>query len=366
MLLRSIDNASIPASLPNTMQALASWKGEETPGESVFRAAYQDLLTAGKTKTHGRLAGRLNYDYSGARSLIAKTVRRIDRIDPQAPIKPAFLNIHKDWNDVRFWRVVARNSSAYTGKHYLESLDLEYDEQGGIVARDENHSVNLPLFGRTLLLSAFITLFTAMLGYPVALLLGNQPLRRSNLLMILVLLPFWTSLLVRTSAWIVILQSNGVLNDLLVWMGVIENENRVQMIYNTTGTLVAMTHILLPFMVLPLYAVMKTIPGQYTNAARSLGATAFTAFRKVYFPLTLPGLGAGAALVFILSVGYYITPALVGGQSGRFITNKIAYHMNTSLNWGLAAALSTLLLLVVTVCYLVYNRLVGVDRIRLG
>ena len=191
-------------------------------------------------------------------------------------------------------------------------------------------------------------------------------MRKSNLLMILVLLPFWTSLLVRTTAWMVLLQQQGVINDLLVWLGVIGNEQRLQMIYNQLGTVIAMTHILLPFMILPLYSVMRTINPSYVRAARSLGATSWTAFRRVYFPLTLPGLGAGALLVFILAVGYYITPALVGGSTGQLISNMIAMHMTETLNWSMAAALAAILLGAVLVLYWIYDRLVGIDNLKLG
>lgn len=156
------------------------------------------------------------------------------------------------------------------------------------------------------------------------------------------------------------------MNDIFVAIGLIDDDNRLQMIHNQTGTLIAMTHILLPFMILPLYSVMKTIPPSYMRAARSLGATPWTAFWKVYVPQTLSGIGAGGILVFILSIGYYITPALVGGQTGRFITNFIAYHMNVSLNWGLAAAIGSILLGIVLVFYLLYNRVVGIDNMKLG
>ena len=138
------------------------------------------------------------------------------------------------------------------------------------------------------------------------------------------------------------------------------------MIYNMTGTVVAMTHVLLPFMVLPLFSVMRTIPPLYMSAAASLGAGFLQAFRRVYWPQTLPGVAAGSLLVFILAIGYYITPALVGGQSGQLISNMVAYHMQQSLNWGLAAALGGVLLAGVFLLYLVFNRLVGVDRMRLG
>ena len=206
-------------------------------------------------------------------------------------------------------------------------------------------------------------LLCLLLGYPVAYLLATLPLRYSNLLMIMVLLPFWTSLLVRTTAWIAILQSQGVVNDLLVWIGITGDESRFSLIYNMTGTIVAMTHILLPFMILPLYSVMKTIPPSYMRAARSLGARPTRAFIKVYMPQTIPGVGAGGLLVFILAIGYYITPALVGGQDGQLM---IAYHMQKSLNWSLAAALGGILLAGVLLLYWAYDRIIGIDNMKLG
>jgi putative spermidine/putrescine transport system permease protein len=157
-----------------------------------------------------------------------------------------------------------------------------------------------------------------------------------------------------------------VLNDIAVWLGIIGDENRLQMIYNMNGTVVAMVHILLPFMVLPLFSVMKTISPSYMRAAKSLGATPARAFWTVYFPQTVPGIGAGSILVFILSIGYYITPALVGGRTGQLISNFIAFHMQKSLNWGLAAALGAILLAGVLALYWLYNRVVGIDNMKLG
>jgi putative spermidine/putrescine transport system permease protein len=200
----------------------------------------------------------------------------------------------------------------------------------------------------------------------VAWLLSNLPSRSSNLLMILVLLPFWTSLLVRTSAWKVLLQQQGVINDVLVWVGLVADDARLVMINNQFGTILAMTHILLPFMILPLFSVMKTIPPSYLRAAKSLGASNWTAFWRVYFPQSVPGIGAGSILVFILAVGYYITPELVGGTKGTFISNRIAFHISSSLNWGLAAALGAILLGFVVLLYWVYDRLVGIDNVKLG
>ena len=217
-----------------------------------------------------------------------------------------------------------------------------------------------------MLLSVAITVACLLIGYPVAFLLATLPMRTSNMLMILVLLPFWTSLLVRTSAWKVLLQQQGVINDTLVFLGIVGDGARLAMINNQTGTIIAMTHILLPFMILPLYSVMRTIPPSYMRAAKSLGATDWTAFWRVYFPQSVPGIGAGSILVFILAIGYYITPELVGGTSGTFISNRIAYHISSSLNWGLAAALGVILLVVVLVLYWLYDRIVGIDNVKLG
>jgi putative spermidine/putrescine transport system permease protein len=224
----------------------------------------------------------------------------------------------------------------------------------------------LKLFWRTLRLSFTITFLTIILGYPIAYLLSTVKTKTSNMLIILVLLPFWTSLLVRTSSWIALLQKEGVINDILVGIGLIGDDNRLAMIHNETGTIIAMTHILLPFMVLPLFSVMKTIPPSWVRAARSMGATPFTAFRRVYLPNTIAGIGAGGILVFILAIGYYITPALVGGTKGTLISNFIAYHVSTSLNWGLAAALGSILLLIVLALYILYDKVVGINNMKLG
>ena len=215
-------------------------------------------------------------------------------------------------------------------------------------------------------MSLGITSMCILLGYPIAFLLATLPMRTSNVLMILVLLPFWTSLLVRTSAWKVLLQNQGVINDFLVWIGIIADGNRLELINNVTGTVIAMTHILLPFMILPLYSVMKTIPPTYMRAAKSMGANDFMAFRRVYFPQSIPGIGAGSILVFILAIGYYITPEIVGGTKGVFISNRIAYHISSSLNWGLGAALGAILLVVVLALYWLYDKFVGIDNVKLG
>ena len=284
---------------------------------------------------------------------------------PEVDTRTAFLDVDDDWGDQEIWGTIAAFSPPYTAGYFLTAADRGLGPDG-IEALPDDERIYLSLFLRTFIMSVTITVSCILLGYPVAWLLANLPMRTANVLMILVLLPFWTSLLVRTSAWKVLLQQQGVINDVLVWLGFVDDMGRLVMINNVTGTIIAMTHILLPFMILPLYSVMKTIPPSYLRAAKSLGATNWTAFWRVYFPQSVPGIGAGSILVFILAIGYYITPEIVGGTKGVFISNRIAYHISSSLNWGLAAALGTILLVVVLVFYWLYDRIVGIDNVKLG
>ncbi|NIC06325.1 ABC transporter permease subunit [Billgrantia bachuensis] len=364
MLWRSVDNPEVSTQLSRTVTALEGWNGDALPDEPVFAALVEDLREGQAARNLGLLSSRLNYEKSGMRSAINRTARQLRAVEP--PFREALIEINDTWGELETWRLIQREATPYTLSYYLAAVDRQLTPMGEIVQVPDHLKVHVGLFWRTFWMSAVITGLTLLLGYPIAFLLTSLPLRHSNLLMILVLLPFWTSLLVRTTTWIAILQSQGVLNDVMVALGVIADEARWQMIHNKAGTIIAMTHILLPFMILPLYSVMKTIPPSYMRAARSLGGKPFLSFRRVYFPLTIPGIAAGGILVFILSIGYYITPALVGGQSGRFITNYIAYHMQTSLNWGLAAAIASILLFVVIVFYMVFNRLIGVDKVKLG
>jgi putative spermidine/putrescine transport system permease protein len=279
--------------------------------------------------------------------------------------RDGFEEIDEDWVKPEIWQTIKTYSPDYTSGYFLNAVDMQKTPEGPML-RDEDERIYDLLFQRTMFMSLVITLSCIMLGYPIAYLLSNLPSSKANLLMILVLLPFWTSLLVRTSAWKVMLQQQGVINDTLVWLGLVADDARLTMINNQFGTIVAMTHILLPFMILPMYSVMSTIPQSYVRAAKSLGATNWTTFWRVYFPQSVPGIGAGSILVFILSIGYYITPEIVGGTSGIFISNRIAYHISSSLNWGLAAALGTILLVVVLVLYWAYDRIVGIDNVKLG
>ena len=330
---------------------------KKKPWASVYAALAIDLADPA---TQSAVA---TYDGAGAAALQAAVAGIADM--PATDFRAHFEEIDDDWAAVETWSLLKVFGSAYTSGYFLNSVDMKLTPDG-IEQRPDNERLYVKLFKRTLYMSMVITVSCILLGYPVAWLLANLPMRSANVLMILVLLPFWTSLLVRTSAWKVLLQQQGVINDILVWLGFVSDADRLVMMNNSTGTIIAMTHILLPFMILPLYSVMKTIQPSYLRAAKSLGATNWTAFWRVYFPQSVPGIGAGSILVFILAIGYYITPEIVGGTDGVFISNRIAYHISSSLNWGLAAALGTILLAVVMLLYWLYDRIVGIDNVKLG
>jgi putative spermidine/putrescine transport system permease protein len=364
MLGQSVSDDSFRRSAPALTGWFAANPAGTEPDEAAYAALVADLAQMKANRTAADAGTRINYELPGSRSLFTSAARKSDQLEP--PFREALIAEDEGWADPALWQVMRGAAMPATLNFYLAALDLTRDETGAIVAAPAERQIYVTLFVRTFLLAGLITLLTLLLGYPVAHLLAVLPLRASNLLMILVLLPFWTSLLVRTTAWIALLQQQGVINSLLVATGVIGEDGRLAMIYNQTGTIVAMTHILLPFMILPLYSVMRPISPSYVRAARSLGASSWTAFRRVYFPLTVPGIAAGALLVFILAVGYYITPALVGGASGQLISNLIAFHMNDSYNWSLAAALAALLLFAVLILYWLYDRLIGIDNLKLG
>lgn len=369
MLSRSVENDLVSETLPQTVQALQSWDAlsGELPSEPVYAAFALDIQNAAKAKVHTKVGLRLNYEKSGIASLFKKTARKAKKWDIQndGPFKDKLIKVHNGWGEIEVWKTLKTHSPRYTSGYFLNAIDMRKTAEGADF-QPEDKTILIKLFQRTLIMSLIITFSCILLGYPVAWLLANLPMRQANLLMILVLLPFWTSLLVRTSAWKVMLQQQGVINDILVQLSLVSDDARLIMINNEIGTIVAMTHILLPFMILPMYSVMQTIPPSYLRAAKSLGATNWTAFWRVYFPQSVPGIGAGSILVFILAIGYYITPEIVGGTKGVFISNRIAYHILKSLNWGLAAALGTILLIAVLVLYWTYDKIVGIDNVKLG
>ena len=371
MLLRSVDDSQINNVYAKTFEEYNKWDSEndELPPEAVYEAIFNDIHYGDKVQV-GKALTRMNYSKSGWKSLIKKTRRAIKKIVKSGELptsyKETMISIHEGWGDRLFWVSMKQMVNERTAIYYWNAIDRTYDIDGKVIMQDEKRRMYIKTWIRTFKVSVYVTFFCLLLGFPVAHLLANLPLRYSNLLMIFVLLPFWTSLLVRTTAWIVMLQQKGVINGVLVWLGIINDDQRIQMVYNMTGTIIAMTQILLPFMILPLYSVMKVIPKSHMRAAQNLGAKPVRAFIRVYLPQTVPGMSAGGLLVFVLAIGYFITPELVGGKDGQLIGHWIAYHLKTTLNWGLCAAIGSILLAIMLVLYWLYNKIVGIDNIKLG
>ncbi len=363
MLRNAVYDPDIHDTMPLTTQALEQWDGQDLPGEEAYAALVADLTAAQQNRQTAQIGKRLNYEISGIRSKILASARKMEKME-SGPYKEAVIATDKIWGERDTWAVIKRNGSPFTAFYLLQVLDLQKDADGEITFVPPERQIYIDVLIRTMTISLSVTLMTLLLGYPLAYLLAALPTRIANLLMILVLLPFWTSLLVRTTAWFVLLQDNGAVNDMIMSLGL--SEGPLKLIFSRAGTIIAMTHIQLPFTLLPIYSVMKGIPPTYMRAARSLGAGPVYAFRRIYLPQTLPGIAAGCLLTFILCLGYYITPALVGGPSDQMVSGLIAEAMNRESNWGKASAMGAILLSATMVLFFIYNRLVGIDKVKLG
>ncbi len=372
MLYNSVYDPDVAENLPQTVVALKQWDGKELPSEEVFAAFVADMKAAQKNKQVALVGKRLNYEISGIRSKVVATGRKVAALDA-APFKDAVIAIDKVWGEAETWATIKRSSSVYTPFYILSMLDLRQDANGSIERVPADRSIYKDILARTLGISFLVTLMTLIFGYPVAYLLATSPQKTASILMIFVLLPFWTSLLVRTTAWMILMQDGGVFAQFMhitgiTWLlntaGLMEGEP--QLFKTRFATIVAMTHIQLPFTLLPIYSVMKTISPNYMRAAKSLGGTPFYCFLRVYMPQTLPGVAAGCLLTFILCLGYYITPALVGGPTDQMISGFIERAINSENNWGKASALGVILLTATMILYYVYNKLIGIDRMKLG
>ena len=364
MIKESVYDAEVADALPNTMRLLNNWDGVELPTEEVFRALAEEIVVLQENRTLGKIGLRVNRVVSGTRSVWGKTARRVKGIETDDMIT-TMVEIDDRWSDLMLWQGIKKAGQRYSAKNYLQAVDLTRGEDGSISRIDEGRRVYNTLYVRTLYVATVVTLLCLVIGYPIAYAIAHTPPTLSKILLLCVLVPFWTSLLARATSWIVLLQSQGVINDFLVWIRIIPDDGRLSLIYNMTGTLIAMTQNLLPFVVLPTYAVLSSIPPTYMRAAASLGANPVQAFLRVYWPQSIPGVASGCLLVFILSIGFFITPAIVGGTDGQLISNMIAYHIDTN-HWGLAAAISVIVLLSVLLLYVVFDRWVGVDKLKLS
>ena len=356
LLVRAVENPEVAGTLGRTGQALADWDRQAAPPDAAYAALLADLSAIPETAQAGVLARRLNTEVSGARSLIMGTYRALPLGTNLSPAEAREKLLAQDarWAELPYWWAIAKNSSRWTPDYLLTSIDLKRDAQGHIVRVGPEEAAFSDILLRTFSISAVVTLVSILLGYPLAFWLATLSERRANLMMILVLLPFWTSVLVRIAAWIVLLQSNGLVNRFLMFTGL--TAEPVPLLFNRLGVIIAMVHILLPFMILPLYSVMKSVPANYVRAAVSLGSTPLAAFFRVYVPQTYPGVAAGGLLVFITSIGYYVTPALLGGAADQMLSYYVAQYTNVDVNWGMACALGSVLLMTTLILYAVYRR----------
>ncbi|CAM8651456.1 PotB ABC-type spermidine/putrescine transport system, permease component I [Comamonadaceae bacterium] len=359
LLMRAVENPEVAKALPTTVEALADWDRTSQPQAAAYAALVKDLSQLPDTADAGALARRLNSEVPGARSLIMGAYKALPIEGDADAVRQQLLDKDARWAEPEFWQAIAKNGSRWTPDYLLASVDLKRDAQGHIERMPEDQRAYGGILARTFQISFVVTLLCLLLAYPLAYWLSTLPERKANVLMILVLVPFWTSILVRVAAWIVLLQSEGLVNGALLGIGVISEP--LALLFNRTGVIISMVHILLPFMILPLYSVMKSVPPTYVRAAVSLGSAPLAAFMRVYVPQTFPGVGAGALLVFILSIGYYITPALLGGADDQMLSYYIARYTNVEVNWGMACALGALLLATTLVLYGVYRRIGKAD-----
>jgi putative spermidine/putrescine transport system permease protein len=356
MLKQSVSDPAVHDTLKQTAKIAVNWNGKAPVPPALHEAFVNDLRGIEDRQKLGAVVRRLNSAKSGFRTLMRKTDRKAKKTE--GPIN--LVEVDKRWGDASWWRVIAQASSPYTDRYLLASLDHKRDKESHIVALPKGESANLTILGRTFLISFSVMIACLCIGLPYAMILASAKGWCRNLLLAAVLLPLWTSLLVRTTAWFIILQNRGLINMLLQGLGIIDEP--IPLIFQRSGLIIAMTHVLLPFMVLPIYSILLSLPKNLMSAASSLGAHPVMAFLKVLLPLSARGIASGCLLVFMSSIGYYITPALIGGPTDQMISSVIAFYATETANWGMAGALGLTLLTVTLILYVVYARLSAEKR----
>lgn len=336
------DNADLSDGLAQTTMALKAAGG--IPDEATFAALVSDLARARDRRKDALIAQSLNQRLVGTRFTVLKTARAAAAGAFTPPYATSVVAAFPQWSDPALWQVIAANNTRLTDYHLLASVDLRRDNSGAIVSVAADQAMFRPLLARTIWISASVTLICALLALPLAQAIVSAPPVAGRILFALVLFPLWSSLLVRTVIWIIVLQRNGPVNAALSFLHL--TDQPLSLIYTRFSLYAAMIQVLLPLMVLSVVTVLRRTPKTYMKAALSLGAPWFTAWRTVHLPMIMPGLLSGGAIVFVFALGYYITPLLVGGPKDQMVSSLIAFFTNKTLNWGMAAALSIQLLVV--------------------
>ena len=267
---------------------------------------------------------------------------RASRAAPAAPYAASLPALDPAWGTPALWQMLRRDATGFTALYLLRAVDLDVGPGGEVVPVAPEQAIFRTLLLRSFWIAFEVTVLCILFGYPAAHALTALPPRWQRAGLALVLVPFWVSILVRSTAWFVLLQQDGPVNAALLALGLADRP--LTLIFTRFAVLLALVHVLLPFLILPLYAAMRRIDPRLLRAAASLGATGPQRFRRVYLPLTLPGVAVGGLVVFMLAVGVYVTPALVGGSGDQMVSAFIADYANLEVNWGMAAALATVLL----------------------
>ncbi|WP_018900845.1 ABC transporter permease [Rhizobium sp. 2MFCol3.1] len=352
MMRSAVSDPVASRALPTISSALKGWDRSSAPGPEAQTALAGDLRGITDDELFGDLVRRLNSAKSGFRTLMSKTRAALSADTALSDLT----SVDKRWSDPSFWVAIQEAaSSPTTDRNLLAAVDLMRDANGSITNVPPGSSANRDTLIRTLITAATVTICCALLGMPFAMVAASVTGWRRQLLLAAVLLPLWTSLLVRTAAWFILLQDNGLINSTLQFIGL--TSGPIPLIFNRVGVVIAMTHVLLPFMVLPIFSVLLGIPKNLMPAAASLGANPVRAFYLVLLPLSLRGVVSGSLLVFMSALGYYITPALIGGAKDQMISSVIAYYATGAANWGMAGALGLVLLVATILLYVIYLRL---------
>jgi len=353
MVSTAVQGGTVRLAFPQTATAIANWDGAGPPSAALQAALVRDLRTDTPQERFGDAVRTLNSQQAGFRTLLPRTARAVREAGEADVVDLVALDPR--WSEQGYWLALKRSMPAYTDANLLAAVDLKRNDEARIEPVEADFAVNRAIMLRTFVIAGQVTLLCAAIGLPFAMLAASVSGWKRNALLIAVLLPLWTSLLVRTAAWLILLQDNGLINQTLRALGLIETP--LSLIYNRTGVLIAMTHVLLPLMVLPIYASLIATPRNLMPAAAALGAAPLQAFRHVLLPLAMPGLLSGSLLVFMVALGYYITPALTGGAGDQMISSVIAFYATGTANWGMAGALGLFLLVPTTVLYILYGRL---------
>ncbi|WOC17061.1 ABC transporter permease [Pseudochrobactrum sp. MP213Fo] len=364
MMKEAVSDPVAAQALPLTAQAVESWDPATPPTPAMQAALAQDIRNNKDAQLFGDLVRRLNSAQPGFRTLMGKTRTQLEKLEEPVDYAQVDLaSIDKKWAELPYWQAISTAASTtLTDRNLLAAVDMERDISGEIRSLPSDASANLTIMIRTFVTALSVTIACILIGIPFAMIAASVEGWKRQLLLGAVLLPLWTSLLVRTAAWFILLQDQGLINSTLMALGLINSP--LPLIFNRTGVIIAMTHVLLPFMVLPVFSVLIGIPKNLMPAAASLGAHPLRSFFHVLLPLIMRGVVSGSLLVFMTALGYYITPALIGGAKDQLISSVIAFYAMGAANWGMAGALGMVLLVATILLYTVYMRLSTEKEVR--